>query len=412
MIAALTLVVALGGTALFLSRGRALEAARQNRDDLLAFHAGFTDELLVELRRLGPSVAAVARITEAASAQLADLEQRAGDDPAVLIAIGRTHVDLAHVLGGGGHATVGAFDAASQCLDRAERIAEALRAGGHRSDALLRLEAGILGQRGIQLRVRSDPAGSHDAFRRALAIYEELAERAPDDFELRRMLAAALERAAGGHGDFGEMLSTHGRAIALLEELLRERPGDRRTGMLLSFVASSQAQLLFMMKRLDEALPLAERSVEVLDALCAADPDDRRARSERISGLRVLASLRLAAAQADEALGSVERGVSEASRILADDPDDFATAYEAGRCEMILGDACTRLARDSGPAEVQGWLARAREALAASRARLGELAERSPEHEGVRRHLDRIDGFEASVEEVEAGSPGGEAAGR
>jgi serine/threonine protein kinase/tetratricopeptide (TPR) repeat protein len=186
-------------------------------------------------------------------------------------------------------------------------------------------------------------------FRRALELFEKLAESEPAESEHQLDLAKCHTSFAHHYrmtGRSQEALAQFRRALPLEEALVRdhsERPGYRS---LLVGTLSFTADVLSRLKEFDEAERTVRRSLEVAEKLAADFPDFPEYREDVEHGFFNLARILAQRDRHREAREAYERTYGILSKLVADYPD---RPHHQRNLGILLNDWVNELAQLSGP---------------------------------------------------------------
>lgn len=215
--------------------------------------------------------------------------------------------------------------------------------------------AAVLSVHSVNLAYGGAPRAEQEVFaRRSIAILEDLVRQEPGDLKLAADLAAAYgnfsEAFAGSDSDarvLGELLALHRKSLAITERLVAQTEG-KETGYLRALFVDRHniARLLEEKKDYSEALATLRSAKSVLADL-AADRDNSQVRIDAVvsawqEGRILLALDRVQEAEQvlDGNLGTIEAlGLQE---------DNLQIVYALAATESILGDISARRATDRG----------------------------------------------------------------
>jgi tetratricopeptide (TPR) repeat protein len=141
------------------------------------------------------------------------------------------------------------------------------------------------------------PPDAEAITRRALAIYEGLAADDPKVVDYPKKIGVVslnLGEILAASGRHDEAESSYLRAVAALEPVQRQEPGDIEAGRYLARTLADQADLRMARRSPSEARPLLERAVGLQRAVVRANAKDSENRTDLYNELGLLARAELA----------------------------------------------------------------------------------------------------------------------
>ena len=164
--------------------------------------------------------------------------------------------------------------------------------------------------------------------RTALAIMESVAAAAPDDVANIRQLGIACQKLgntlgnpnAPNVGDTAGALAAIDRSAEIFRNASARFPANAMFRRNHAVAESNAADVLFAMKRVDEALVRERRSLAVYEAQAAADPANAVAQNDRAMGYSKMAQMLDATGQTAAGLASQQRATDIHRRLVAADP--------------------------------------------------------------------------------------------
>jgi eukaryotic-like serine/threonine-protein kinase len=162
----------------------------------------------------------------------------------------------------------------------------------------------------------------------ALAIMESVAAGAPDDLANIRQLGVAYQKLgntlgnpnAPNIGDHAGALAALERSAAIFREASAKYPNNAAFRRNNAVAESNAADVLFAMKRFDEALARERRSLAVYEAQAKADPANAAAQNDLAIGYSKMAQLFEAIGKTAEGLVEQQRATDIHRRLSAADP--------------------------------------------------------------------------------------------
>ncbi len=181
---------------------------------------------------------------------------------------------------------------------------------------------------GDMLAATGDVSGALEHRRTALAIMEAVIAAAPDDVANIRQLGVAYQKLGNTLGNpNAPNIGDHAGALAALErssEIFRNASAKYPSNAMFrrnhAVAESNAADILFAMKRVDEALARERRSLAVYEAQAKADPTNAAAQNDLAIGYSKIAQLLEAIGKPAEGLAEQQRATDIHRRLVAADP--------------------------------------------------------------------------------------------
>ena len=182
---------------------------------------------------------------------------------------------------------------------------------------------------GDMLAATGDVNGALEHRRTALAIMESVIAEAPDDPANIRNLGVAYQKLGNTLGNpNAPNLGDHAGGLAALErssQIFREASARYPTNALFrrnhAVAESNAADVLFAMKRFDEALARERRSLAVYEAQARTDPTNAAAQNDLAIGYSKIAQLLDASGKTADGLAEQQRATAIHRRLAAADPN-------------------------------------------------------------------------------------------
>ena len=182
---------------------------------------------------------------------------------------------------------------------------------------------------GDMLAATGDVTGALEHRRTALAIMESVIAAAPDDPANIRQLGVAYQRLgntlgnpnAPNIGDRAGGLAALERSAEVFRTAAARYPSNALFRRNYAVAQSNAADILFAMKRFDEALARERRSLEVYHAQAKADPMNATAQNDLALGYSKIAQLLEAIGKPAEGLAEQRRATDIHRRLVAADPN-------------------------------------------------------------------------------------------
>ena len=181
---------------------------------------------------------------------------------------------------------------------------------------------------GDMLAATGDVNGALEHRRTALAIMEAVMAEAPDDVANIRQLGVAYQKLGNTLGNpNAPNLGDHAGGLAALErssEIFRNASAKYPSNAMFrrnhAVAESNAADILFAMKRVDEALARERRSLAVYEGQAKADPTNAAAQNDLAIGYSKIAQLMEAIGKPAEGLAEQQRATDIHRRLVAADP--------------------------------------------------------------------------------------------
>jgi eukaryotic-like serine/threonine-protein kinase len=164
--------------------------------------------------------------------------------------------------------------------------------------------------------------------RTALSLMEAIAAAEPDDLANIRQLGVAYQKLgntlgnpnAPSIGDFEGGLAALERSAEIFRDASAKYPNNAMFRRNHAVANSNAADVLFAMKRTDEAMERERRSFAIYEAQAKADPANAAAQNDLAIAYSKIAQLLEAQGQVDKALPEQERATAIHRRLFAADP--------------------------------------------------------------------------------------------
>ena len=207
---------------------------------------------------------------------------------------------------------------------------------------------------GDMLAATGNVNGALEHRRTALAIMEAVMAQAPDDVANIRQLGVAYQKLGNTLGNpNAPNIGDHAGGLAALErssEIFRNASAKYPSNAMFrrnhAVAESNAADILFAMKRVDEALARERRSLAVYEGQAKADPANAAAQNDLAIGYSKIAQLMEAIGKPAEGLAEQQRATNIHRRLVAGDPQQQRHEAGAGVGSQPRGDAAGE-ARDA-----------------------------------------------------------------
>ncbi len=182
---------------------------------------------------------------------------------------------------------------------------------------------------GDLLAATGDVTNALEHRRTALAIMETVMAAAPDDLANIRQLGVAYQKLgntlgnpnAPNVGDFAGGLAALGRSSEIFRNASAKYPNNAMFRRNHAVAESNAADVLFAMKRTDEALARERRSLAVYEAQAKTDPTNAAAQNDLAIGYSKIGQLLESLGKTAEGLADQERATDIHRRLVAADPN-------------------------------------------------------------------------------------------
>ncbi len=244
-----------------------------------------------------------------------------------------------------------------------------------------------VGELTMQLDSRKDALAM---YQRALALFEDLASKAPADVELRQEVArshTAIANVLSSLGQKAEALAATERACAIAQDLAAADPADIRRRSELARVEHLHGVFLFDNSRVSEGLDVLERTRATQEDLIRSSPSDEQFRLALAQTCDDLAMQLEAADRSDEALAVYDRARDLVEELFQANPTNAQIAHEVPR---TLGNRAIALDAAGRQNEALAAHDRAREVL-------GKIGDANPTLLSVIRDRAWIDAMTAGI---------------
>jgi len=181
---------------------------------------------------------------------------------------------------------------------------------------------------------------------RALSHLDGLVEEAAGDVELQCELVEAYTRFGDVQGnpyqpnlgDSQAALASYRKALTIAEPLALAAPGDQRVVRALAAVHLHTGDVLFLLRRMEEANKQTRQGISLLERALARDPTDRQTRTALASGLEGLGD-QLGQGLNDDsaALEAFRASLAHWEEIRRLDPGDFRARRATAGLNMKIG---------------------------------------------------------------------------
>jgi eukaryotic-like serine/threonine-protein kinase len=288
----------------------------------------FVFDVHSEIENLPGSLKARQVLVGTALKYLDSLASESRDDPALALEVAGAYRKIAEIKGDIYGSYVGETSSAKQSVERARAILESISARQPDNIQVLR-EQRVLMLLNARLLADAGDAASHAESERAVAIAEKIARLPGAEAADRRNLGATL----ASHGwsihvvkaDPGGATDMFGRAIEILEALIRENPSDllARSSLAGAYArASIGVEMSGKKEDLPRAIALMEKSIATSEALKRDDSTNASHPQALVKAYSNLASTFQAMGNPDDAGKNIEKAREVAQQLLAGEPEN------------------------------------------------------------------------------------------
>ena len=249
----------------------------------------------------------------------------------------------------------------------------------------------------------NDAGAALESFATARRTYENLLKLKPDDLMARRNIGLVCEKLANLYKDLGrgdDSLAKRRESLRIHEALLAERPDNRMHQRDVTLAHDGLATLLMDMGSVAEALPHAKKALEMAEARLRDAFDSPVLRRDVLLMSQHTSIIHRLLGHGPDAVAPARRAVELAAAIAQGDAANTQAPRDLGGAYTTLGEALITAGRTGeaidvlrkgidvrsemlrrAPDDLQllGWIANAREALAAALRQSGNLAEAQAE---------------------------------
>jgi tetratricopeptide (TPR) repeat protein len=189
-----------------------------------------------------------------------------------------------------------------------------------------------------------DHAGALAALERSAAIFRDASARYPNNAAFRRNHAVAESNAADvlfAMKRFDEALARERRSLAVYEAQAKADPANAAAQNDLAIGYSKMAQLLDATGKAAEGLTEQQRATDIHRRLAAADPSSSKMKAELASDYNREATLQAKLGMREQSLGNHIRAVEISRELTAPNPSDYELRFAlalalGGRADAYL----------------------------------------------------------------------------
>jgi tetratricopeptide (TPR) repeat protein/tRNA A-37 threonylcarbamoyl transferase component Bud32 len=192
------------------------------------------------------------------------------------------------------------------------------------------------------------------AYRRSLALVEQLAAAAPADPDVRTSLGRGHARLGFTFRTIGrptEALQSYERAWAIQEPLARDNPANERYKEFLSWTFSNLGVIHLELAHTADAISFHGRAIAIHEALVSRDPGNTRYRSDLGWCWRYLSLATAASGDLSAARLLAEQAATLHEELVRIDPSDVEFRWRLARCLDEIGRISTQSGRTADAAE-------------------------------------------------------------
>jgi tetratricopeptide (TPR) repeat protein/predicted Ser/Thr protein kinase len=333
VIALLLGVSLLGGIVATSWQARRADTQRRHAEQRFEDVRQLANSLLFEIHDSVESLAGstpTRQLIVARALQYLDGLFREADTPLLRQDLAKAYLRIGDIQGNPYSANLGDTDGALASYRKAVTLEESLQAAPARDDRV------VLGRGyravGDILEVKGNFVEMLREYRRSLECFARLQHDFPADAEIRDEFARAydvlgdgLDRVQNGQQ---EQLASYEKALALRQEMLRAKPGDRRLRRAVATGLAKVGSAITTDKKQTERD--VQQSVEMLRALSADQPNSARARRELAWGLFSLGGVYTEEGNFAAALPVDRESIAIREAAFAADPQNKQAQFDLG----------------------------------------------------------------------------------
>jgi eukaryotic-like serine/threonine-protein kinase len=178
---------------------------------------------------------------------------------------------------------------------------------------------------------------------KAVAIYEEVMRRAPNDSNNRHCLSNALRALGNTYWEARQSADAERlwrKALELAESLVREFPTNTSYRETLSWLLHNLAECEFTNGRTDQGLEMLQRAAEIMERLIEDDPGIKHRRRFLASWHIRIAKILREKGRIDDADRSLSKAQEQSELILKEAPKDTESQGELGTTLRTVASDC------------------------------------------------------------------------
>lgn len=338
------LVLALVG-GIVATRAEARRAERRFQEVRRIANTLMTD-IHVAIRDLPASAKAQDVVVATAVEYLEGLARESGNDPTLLLEVGRGYTKVAELAHSLWRPSLGRPEEARRYLDRARAILEPLEASHPADPAVATALTTLRTASGVFLHETGHAADALASLEGAIRTGERALALNPSHVPLLEALAAAYESLLARFDTNPATPPLIGRYLERAEDLARRRPSAVESRAALGVAYSQAGKVASAAGRIEEALGYFRRNAEIQGEIAEAEPFNATARRNLMLAWSTLADLALGPLGMDsytgaggppvdldperrrEALAAASKVVEQAEWLRQHDPDNVGTAFD------------------------------------------------------------------------------------
>ena len=356
-VAAVVIVVltAAAGTVATLHQARIASANQLRAEKRFTDVRKLADSMLFEIhdaiQNLPGSIPARKLLVEKALEYLDSLAQESGSDPSLQRELGIAYKRVGDVQGYPFLANLGDTDGAIKSYRKALAIDEALVKANPESipDSI---NLAIVDRRLSEMdSMNQDIVSALAEGQRAVAIGERLSAQFPQDRKIQEELAKDYQTLAGieggnasaNLGDAVGALKLHRKVVEIVEKLSAAKPDDTQLRRFLAGAIQRLGDQLVLTGNVREARDQYLRGQEILEAL--ATPNNAMSQADLAAVYSDLGSVEIATGDVVAAEDSYRKSLNLSKELFQSDPRDVNVHYSLGDAYLNFGDAESRLGK-------------------------------------------------------------------
>ncbi len=344
IIAALLLLSLLGG--IILTSWQA-GVAREERDraekrfnDVRKISKSLLFEISPQIERLPGSTEARETIVSRALEYLDSLAAESSADESLQSELASAYEQVGDVQGKPGKPNLGNLEGATETYRKAQKIRQSLAEKYPNDAEIKRLLAANFQSIGDLRFWSSDIDGALENYRRAISIYETLVAAPNADVQINLDLInsqLATAKVFSGNGNYDDSIPIYRRSLDALEKLQAAKPFDTEIARLIGGSHINLAYDLSWKDEMTEAGEEVKKSVAVGEPLFAAHPNDTKLRHSLWYSYYFAGSV-FQDANPPLARLYLEKSVNLANEAVSKDRLDFQSKQDLAQSYSLLGD--------------------------------------------------------------------------
>ncbi len=343
IIAALLLLSLLGGIVLTSWQAG---VAREERDraekrfnDVRKISKSLLFEISPQIERLPGSTQARETIVSRALEYLDSLAAESSADESLQSELASAYEQVGDVQGKPGRPNLGDLKGATETYRKAQKIRQSLAEKYPNDAEMKRLLAANFHSIGDLRFWSSDIDGALENYRQAAAIYEKIAVERTADANIEREVIntqLAIAKVYSGNGKYDDSIPIYHRSIDALEKLLLENPNDTEIARLAAGCHINLGYDLSWKDEMKEAGEEVKKSLAISEPLFSSHPNDTKLRHNLWYSFYFAGSI-FQDANPSLARQFLDKSVNLAKEAVAKDNLDFQSKQDLAQSYSLLG---------------------------------------------------------------------------